>query len=88
MGRILATQRYAQWLFDETDMTTTYEYQKRYLQVLQSTAPGMWSLKMPSHSVHIDALLRVFPDARLIWATVTRTKRRARWPTCGNCPRA
>jgi hypothetical protein len=64
----LATQRYAQWLFDETDMTTTYEYQKRYLQVLQSTAPGTWSLKMPSHSVHIEALLRVFPDARLIWA--------------------
>jgi hypothetical protein len=64
----LATQRYAQWLFDETDMTTTYEYQKRYLQVLQSTAPGTWSLKMPSHSVHIDALLQVFPDARLIWA--------------------
>lgn len=23
---------------------------------------------MPSHSVHIDALLSVFPDARLIWA--------------------
>ena len=23
---------------------------------------------MPSHSVHIDALLEVFPDARLIWA--------------------
>jgi len=64
----LATQRYAQWLFDETDMTTAYKYQKRYLQVLQSTAPGTWSLKMPSHSVHIDALLQVFPDARLIWA--------------------
>lgn len=64
----LSTSRYAEWLFDETDMTTTYEYQKRYLQVLQSTAPGAWSLKMPSHSVHIDALLRVFPDARLVWA--------------------
>lgn len=22
---------------------------------------------MPSHSVHIEALLKVFPDARLIW---------------------
>lgn len=64
----LSTSRYAEWLFHETDMTTTYEYQKRYLQVLQSTAPGAWSLKMPSHSVHIDALLKVFPDARLIWA--------------------
>ncbi|MCV7409441.1 sulfotransferase [Mycobacterium florentinum] len=64
----LSSTRYSEWLFDETDMTTTYEYQKRYLQVLQSTAPGAWSLKMPSHSVHIEALLKVFPDARLVWA--------------------
>lgn len=64
----LPTDRYARWLFDAADMTSTYEYQKRYLQVLQSTAPGNWSLKMPSHSVHIEALLKVFPDARLIWA--------------------
>jgi hypothetical protein len=64
----LPTDHYARWLFDETDMTSTYEYQKRYLQVLQSKAPGTWSLKMPSHSVHIEALLKVFPDARLIWA--------------------
>jgi hypothetical protein len=64
----LYTSRYAEWLFHETDMTSTYEYQKRYLQVLQSTAPGTWSLKMPSHSVHIEALLKVFPDARLVWA--------------------
>jgi hypothetical protein len=64
----LSTSRYAEWLFHETDMTTAYEYQKRYLQVLQSTAPGAWSLKMPSHSVHIEALLKVFPDARLVWA--------------------
>ena len=64
----LSSSRYSEWLFDETDMTSTYEYQKRYLQVLQSTAPGAWSLKMPSHSVHIEALLKVFPDARLVWA--------------------
>ncbi|OCB07532.1 sulfotransferase family protein [Mycobacterium intracellulare] len=64
----LSTSRYAEWLFHEADMTSTYDYQKRYLQVLQSTAPGNWSLKMPSHSVHIEALLTVFPDARLIWA--------------------
>jgi hypothetical protein len=67
----LPTDRYARWLFDEADMSSTYEYQKRYLQVLQSPSPkagGAWSLKMPSHSVHIDALLKVFPDARLVWA--------------------
>jgi hypothetical protein len=64
----LPTSQYAEWLFNEADMSSTYEYQKLYLQVLQSTAPGIWNLKMPSHSVHIDALLKVFPDARLIWA--------------------
>ncbi len=36
----LPTHRYAGWLFDEADMSSTYEYQKRYLQVLQSKAPG------------------------------------------------
>lgn len=64
----MPTARYAQWLVNDADMTSTYEYQKRYLQVLQSQAPGRWSLKMPSHSVHIDALLKVFPDAQFIWA--------------------
>ena len=29
---------------------------------------GLWSLKMPSHAVHVDALLAIFPDARLLWA--------------------
>ncbi|SCX32399.1 sulfotransferase family protein [Mycolicibacterium fluoranthenivorans] len=64
----LSSSRYAEWLINEADMTSTYEYQKRYLQILQSHAPGTWNLKMPSHSVHVDALLSVFPDARLIWA--------------------
>jgi hypothetical protein len=64
----MPTPRYAEWLINAADMTSTYEYEKRYLQVLQSQAPGTWNLKMPSHSVHIEALLKVFPDARLIWA--------------------
>jgi len=49
----LPTSRYAEWLINEADMTSAYEYQ---------------NLKMPSHSVHIETLLKVFPDARLIWA--------------------
>jgi hypothetical protein len=64
----LSTSRYAEWLIDEADMTSAYEYQKLVLQILQSKAPGVWSLKMPSHSVHIDTLLKVFPDARMVWA--------------------
>ncbi|MET0699802.1 MAG: sulfotransferase [Mycobacterium sp.] len=64
----MPTARYAEWLISEADMTSAYEYQKRFLQVLQSKAPGTWSLKMPSHSVHIEALLTVFPDVRMVWA--------------------
>ena len=64
----LSTPRYAEWLINEADMTSAYEYQKLVLQILQSKAPGTWSLKMPSHSVHIDTLLKVFPDVRMVWA--------------------
>jgi Sulfotransferase family len=58
---------YAEWLL-QTDMTSTYAYERLVLQLLQSRAPGTWSLKMPSHAVHIEALLSTFPDARIIWA--------------------
>lgn len=59
--------RYADWLLD-TDMTSAYAYERSVLALLQSRAPGTWSLKMPSHAVHIEALLAVFPDARIVWA--------------------
>ena len=58
---------YYRWLFD-TDMTSAYEYERSVLQILQSRAPGVWSLKMPSHSVHIETLLATFPDVRIVWA--------------------
>jgi hypothetical protein len=61
------TTVYSDWLL-ECDMTSAYRYEKRVLQVLQSQAPGIWSLKMPSHAVHIEALLATFPDVRMIWA--------------------
>jgi hypothetical protein len=63
-----ATSDYADWLLGLPDVDSAYEYEKRVLQVLQSKAPGTWSLKMPSHTVHIESLLKVFPDARLVWA--------------------
>jgi Sulfotransferase family len=58
---------YADWLLD-TDMTSAYAYERSVLQLLQSRAPGTWSLKMPSHAVHIEALLTTFPDVRIVWA--------------------
>ena len=63
---IMPTTAYGDW-FLGADLTSAYEYERKTLQVLQSRAPGTWSLKMPSHAVHIDALLRVFPDARIVW---------------------
>ncbi len=58
---------YAEWLL-QTDMTSAYTYERTVLQMLQSRAPGVWSLKMPSHAVHVEALLATFPDARIVWA--------------------
>lgn len=63
----MPTPAYAEWLL-HTDMSSAYEYERTVLQVLQSQAPGTWSLKMPSHAVHIEALLAAYPDARIVWA--------------------
>jgi hypothetical protein len=62
-GKLL---QYRDWLF-QTDMTSAYQYHKRFLQLLQADAPGTWNLKMPSHALWIPTLLKVYPDARLIW---------------------
>ena len=57
---------YRDWLLS-TDMTSAYQYHKRFLQLLQADAPGVWNLKMPSHALWLDTLLKVYPDARLVW---------------------
>lgn len=59
-------RNYRDWIFS-TDVTSAYEYHKRFLQVLQADAPGVWNLKMPSHALYLETLLKVYPDARLIW---------------------
>lgn len=57
---------YHDWLMF-TDMTTAFEHRMRVLQILQSTNPGRWVLKMPSDSLFIRQLFKTFPDARVIW---------------------
>lgn len=57
---------YADWLLD-ADLTATYAYQKRALKLLQWREPARpWRLKAPSHLLYLDALDRVFPDARFV----------------------
>lgn len=63
----MPTTVYADWLAD-ADMSSAYEYERMVLQMLQSRAPGTWSLKMPSHAVHIETLLATYPDVRIVWA--------------------
>ncbi len=61
-----STPVYADWLLD-CDMSSAYEHRKRVLQILQSTNPGRWVLKMPSDSVFIPWIFKTFPDAKVIW---------------------
>ena len=48
------------------DLRPAYDYHRLSLQLLQSRAPGRWSLKAPGHLHALDALMAVYPDARLI----------------------
>ena len=57
---------YADWVLF-CDQSTSYAHRKRVLQILQTTNPGRWVLKMPSDSVFIPWIFKTFPDARVIW---------------------
>ncbi len=63
---LFPSRGYAEYILS-CDMTSAYAYHRLVLQVLQSGVPGRWSLKMPSHSLHIEALTATYPDARMIW---------------------
>lgn len=57
---------YAYWLLD-TDLTSTYLYQRRALKILQWRLPEKsWRLKCPTHLIYLNDLDRVFPDARFV----------------------
>jgi hypothetical protein len=59
---------YSNWLLDDADLTSSYEYERRALKLLQWGCPRRpWRLKTPSHLLTLDALDRVFPDARFVW---------------------
>jgi hypothetical protein len=52
--------------FQTVDMRPAYERHKLVLQIIQRrTGPAQWVLKSPVHLHNLDALLAVYPDARL-----------------------
>jgi hypothetical protein len=70
------------WLMASQDLTGTYNFYKMQLQTIQwlravraqalnggepvAAPPKRWLLKYPGHSAHIDQLIRIFPDVKLV----------------------
>lgn len=63
---IADTPAYHDWIL-LCDMASAFAHRKRVLQILQSTNPGRWVLKMPSDALFIRTLFATFPDAKVIW---------------------
>ena len=58
---------YVDWLVNQADLVPTYRYVKRVLKLLQWRWPTTrWRIKNPSHILFVEALNRVFPDARFV----------------------
>lgn len=67
LGFEIMLEPYRSWLLAQ-DLETIYRYQKRQLQMLNWRNPGKhWMLKAPAHMWGINAILKVFPDARFVW---------------------
>jgi len=57
---------YSAWLKTQ-NAKPVYQYLKKLLQLLQWQRAGKrWVLKTPAHLEHLDSLLKVFPDAKII----------------------
>jgi predicted secreted protein len=63
---VTTTPTYHDWLM-QTNMESAFTHRRRVLQILQSTNPGRWVLKMPSDSLFVRQIFKTFPDARVIW---------------------
>jgi hypothetical protein len=51
----------------QADYLPVYAYHKQILQILQWKNPRQrWLLKAPEHQVHLETLLQVYPDARIV----------------------
>jgi len=58
---------YHAWWRQQADMTDTYRYHRRVIQLLQSQRPpNLWLFKSPHHNYHLEAIAAAYPDARFI----------------------
>jgi hypothetical protein len=57
---------YRTW-WRQTDMTDTYGYHRRVVQLLGSQRPpDLWLFKAPHHKFHLEALAAAYPDIRFV----------------------
>ena len=51
----------------QADYVPVYEFHKKILQILQWKNPRQrWLLKAPEHQAHLQTLIKVYPDARIV----------------------
>ena len=51
----------------EADMTSTYRYHRRVIQLLQSQRPpDLWLFKAPHHKFHLEPIVAAYPDIRFV----------------------
>jgi hypothetical protein len=62
---ILRVPEYQAW-FSEVDQLPAYRYMHRMIQLLLWQRSGRWLGKTPHHLEHLDALLSVYPDAKIV----------------------
>jgi len=62
---IMPVAEYQAW-FCEADQLPAYRYMHRMIQLLLWQRSGRWLGKTPHHLEHLDELLTVYPDAKII----------------------
>lgn len=64
---LYACPNYESFLY-ETGLHGSYDYHRPHLQALSyRAAPATWVLKAPAHMASLPELLRVYPDARVVF---------------------
>ena len=62
----LPVPSYRRW-WRHADLTETYRYHRRVVQLLGSRRPpDLWLFKAPHHKFHLEALARAYPDIRFV----------------------
>jgi hypothetical protein len=70
LALLASRPEYRQWLWSAPPETldAAYRFYRQQLQVLQlHYPPRRWVLKAPAHAPFLDAFMRTFPDAKIIY---------------------